>query len=54
MEIKSRRLKIGETCSKHGKIRNVIYKIIVGKPEGKKRPRGRTGSRSVDNIKVDL
>jgi hypothetical protein len=29
------------------------YKILVGKPEGK-RPLGRTRRRSVDNIKIDL
>jgi hypothetical protein len=35
-----------------GKIRN-IYKILVGKPEGK-RPFRRPGQRWEDNIKIDL
>jgi hypothetical protein len=35
-----------------GETRNV-YKILVGKPEGK-RPLGRPRHRWVDNIKIDL
>jgi hypothetical protein len=30
-----------------------VYKLLVGKPEGK-RPLGRPGCRSIDNIKLDL
>jgi hypothetical protein len=30
------------------------YKILVGKPEGKKRPHGRPRQRRKDNIKMDL
>ena len=32
---------------------NIIYRVLVGKPEGK-RPRGRPRRRWEDNIKVDL
>jgi hypothetical protein len=35
-----------------GETRNA-YRILVGKPEGK-RPLGRTRGRWVDNIKIDL
>jgi len=40
------------SCSKHGEMRKV-YKILVGKPEGKK-PHGRRRHRWEDNIKMDL
>ena len=30
-----------------------VYRVLVGKPEGR-RPRGRSGSRWVDNIRMDL
>ena len=33
--------------------RRVIYRVVVGKPEGK-RPLGRPRSRREDNIKMDL
>jgi hypothetical protein len=33
--------------------RRGIYRVLVGRPEGK-RPLGRPGHRWVDNIKVDL
>jgi hypothetical protein len=37
-----------------GEMRNVhVYKVLVGKPEGK-RPFGRLGYRSEDNIRMDL
>jgi hypothetical protein len=42
---------MGSVCSTNGKKRNA-YRILVGNPEGK-RSLGRTGSRLVDNIKMD-
>jgi hypothetical protein len=42
---------IGGTCSKHGKIRNV-YKVLMGKPEGK-RLLGTPRHGRKDNIKMD-
>jgi hypothetical protein len=39
-------------CSTHGEKSNV-YRILVGKPEGK-RPPGRPTRRCVDNIKIHL
>ena len=32
---------------------NGVYRVLVGKPEGR-RPQGRSRSRWVDNIRVDL
>ena len=32
---------------------NIIYRVLVGKPEGK-RPRGRPRRRWEDNIKIDI
>jgi hypothetical protein len=43
---------MGRTCSTHGEIRNA-YKILVGKPEGKK-PFGRPTHRWEYNIKIYL
>jgi hypothetical protein len=43
---------MGRACSSNGDKGN-SYKILVGKPEGK-RPKGRTICRSVGNIKMDL
>jgi hypothetical protein len=43
---------VGTTCSKNGEKRTV-YRILVGKPEGKK-PLGRPRCRFLDNIKMDL
>jgi hypothetical protein len=40
-----------KVCSKHGKVRNVYNKILVGKPEGK-RPLGRPWHRWDDDITV--
>jgi hypothetical protein len=42
----------GGSCSTNGEKRNA-YKILVGKPEGK-RPLGRQRRMWVDNIKMDL
>jgi hypothetical protein len=43
---------MGGACSGHGDMRNA-YKILVGKPEGK-RLLGRPRCRREDNIKMDL
>jgi hypothetical protein len=43
---------MGRACSTNGEKRSA-YKILVGKPEGK-RPLGRPRRRRVANIKMDL
>ena len=43
---------MGEACSTYGERRGV-YRVIVGKPEGKK-PIGITRRKWDDNIKLDL
>jgi hypothetical protein len=43
---------MGRACSTNGERRNV-YRILVGKPEGR-RSLGRPARRWVDNIKMDL
>jgi hypothetical protein len=43
---------MGGACSEHGEMRNA-YKILVGKPGGKKSLR-RHRRRKEDNIKMDL
>jgi hypothetical protein len=43
---------MGRACSTTGEKRNV-YRIFVGKPEGK-RPLGRLRRRRADDIKMDL
>jgi hypothetical protein len=43
---------VGRACSTNGEKRNA-YRILVGKPEGK-RPLGRPRRRWVDSIKKDL
>jgi hypothetical protein len=43
---------MGGSCSTNGEKRNA-YRLLVGKPEGK-RPPGRPRRRWVDNIKRDL
>jgi hypothetical protein len=43
---------VGGTCGTHGEGRG-IYRILVGKPEGK-RPLGRPRRRWEDNIKLDI
>jgi hypothetical protein len=43
---------VGGTCGTNGGNRNV-YRLLVGKPEGK-RPLGRPRRRWIDDIKMDL
>jgi len=43
---------MGRACSTYGERRG-IYRILVGKPEGK-RPLGRASRKWEDNIKMDL
>jgi hypothetical protein len=43
---------MGRTCSTNGEKTRNTYKILMGKPEGK-RPLGRPRRRWVDNIKMD-
>jgi hypothetical protein len=43
---------VGGACSANGRKDGCVY-VMVGKPE-EKRPLGRTRSRWVDNIKMDL
>jgi hypothetical protein len=43
---------MGRACSTNREKRNA-YRILVGKPEGK-RPLGRPRHRRLDNIKMDL
>jgi hypothetical protein len=43
---------MGRACSTNAEKRNA-YRILVGKPEGK-RPLGRSTCRRVNNIKLDL
>jgi hypothetical protein len=50
--IKSRRMRWTGNVARMGTKRNT-YRILVGKPEGK-RPLGRPRHRWVDNIKMDL
>jgi len=50
--IKSRRMRGAGHVARMGDRRNV-YKVLVGKPEGK-RPLGRPRRRQEDNIKMDL
>jgi len=49
--IKSKKID-GRACSTYG-VRRGVYRILVGKPEGK-RPLGRPRPRWEDNIKMDL
>ena len=44
---------MGGACSTKGGERRGLYRILVGKPEGK-RPLGRPRSRWEDNIRMDL
>jgi hypothetical protein len=43
---------MGGSCSKYGERRGV-YRILVGKPEGK-RPTGRPRHRREDNVRMEL
>jgi hypothetical protein len=40
-------------CTTHGRRKRNAYRVLVGKPEGK-RPLGRPRCRWEDNIKMDL
>jgi hypothetical protein len=44
---------MGRACSTNGGERRNAYRVLVGKPEGK-RPLGRPRRRWVNNIKMDL
>jgi len=50
--IKSRRMRLAGHVARMGEER-VVYRVLVGKPEGK-RPLGRRGRRCVDNIRMDF
>ena len=50
--IKSRRMRWTVHVACMG-VRRVVYRVLVGKPEGK-RPLGRSRRRWEDNIKMDL
>ena len=52
VQIRSRRMRWSGHVTRMGKGR-VIYRVLVGKPEGK-RPLGRPKQRWEDNIKMDL
>jgi hypothetical protein len=49
---KTRRMRWARNITRQGKKRN-IYRILVGKPEGRKPP-GRTRRRLVEIIKMDF
>jgi hypothetical protein len=51
--IKSRRMRWVGHVARMGKGRRGVYRILVGRPEGK-RPLGRPRRRWEDNIKLDL
>jgi hypothetical protein len=51
--IKSRRMRLAGHVAQMGEKRNA-YRVLVGKPEGKRRPLGRPRRRWVDNNKMDL
>jgi hypothetical protein len=44
---------VGRACGTHGRGEKKAYKVLVGKPEGK-RPLGRTRRRWEDGIRMDL
>jgi len=50
--IESRRMRWAGHVARMGE-RSVVYRVLVGKPEGK-RPLGRPRRRWEDNIKIDL
>jgi hypothetical protein len=47
------KIEMGGTCSAMRERRSV-YRVLVWKPEGKRRPLGRPSRRWKDNIKMDL
>jgi PAS domain-containing protein len=51
--MKSRRMRLAEHVARMGEKKNNEYRLLVGKPEGK-RPLGRPRRRWVDNIRMDL
>jgi hypothetical protein len=51
--IKSRRMSWARHVAPTGKKRNVLYRVLVGNPEGKGPP-GRPRHKWMDNIKMDL
>jgi hypothetical protein len=51
--IKSRRMRWAWHVARMGKKKKSAYRILVGKPEGK-RPLGRPRRRWEDNIRIDL
>jgi hypothetical protein len=51
--IKSKRMRWVSHVARMEEVRGVFYKVLVGRPEGKK-PLGRPRSRWEDNIKLDL
>jgi hypothetical protein len=51
--IKSRRMRWAGHVARMGKEKNIVYRILVGKPEGK-RTLGRPRHRWVGNIKMGL
>jgi hypothetical protein len=44
---------MGSSCSTNGEEKKNTYRIVEGKPEGK-RPLGRPRRRWMDNIKIEL
>jgi len=44
---------MGEACNKHERERRIVYRVLVGKPEGK-RPLAKTRRRGEDHIKMNL
>jgi hypothetical protein len=45
---------VGGTCGTHGRVEErKVYKVLVGKPEGK-RPLGRRSHKWKDGIRMDL
>ena len=51
--IKSRRMRLAGHVARMGEERGA-YRVLVGKPEGKRRPLGRPRGRWEDNIRMDL
>jgi hypothetical protein len=51
--VKIEKNEMGGACGTYGRERRGVYKVLLGKPEGK-RPLGRPRSRWEDNIKMDL